>query len=205
MGEKELEDITEKYKEMLIKYSFAYGRKDDYKDSYINLKKAYEDDKKKFAEQKKILEEHKQEWKNKAEFEESQKLEQIIDNKLTQRKIEATEERATELLIEFNKLKIQREAELYNLIKKHNEAMTEETKMKELMEKNIIIKETEIKKQRTHYGDKMKDMRSKLDEAIIDKAAIVRDLADSENVRKELVIRVGMLEKDMKDMKEKEP
>merc|ERR1711913_200143 len=110
--EKELEDITEKYKQMLIKYSFAYGRKDEYKDSYINLKKAYENDKKKFAEQKKTLEENEQVWKNKAEYEESQKLEQIIDNKLTQRKIEATEERATELIIEFNKLKIQHEAEL---------------------------------------------------------------------------------------------
>merc|ERR1711874_625189 len=37
------------------------------------------------------------------------------------------------------------------------------------------------------------------DEAIIDKAAIIRDLADSENIRKELVIRVGMLEKDKKE------
>ena len=74
--------------------------------------------------------------------------------------------------------------------------------MKELLERNLKIKDTEIKKQRSHYGDKMKDMRSKLDEAIIDKAAIVRDLADSENVRRELVIKVGMLEKDMK---EKEP
>merc|ERR1711874_49062 len=116
--------------------------------------------------------------------EESQKLEQIISNKLTQRKIEATEERATELLVEFNKLKIQQEAELYSLIKKHREAMTEETKMKELMERNLLIKETEIKKQRSHYGDKMKDMRSKLDEAIIDKAAIIRDLADSENIKR---------------------
>merc|ERR1711874_913504 len=44
--EKELEDITDKYKQMLIKYSFAYGRKDEYKDCYYNLKKAYENDKK---------------------------------------------------------------------------------------------------------------------------------------------------------------
>merc|ERR1711913_102110 len=124
--EKELEDITEKYKQMLIKYSFAYGRKDEYKDSYINLKKAYENDKKKFAEQKKTLEENEQVWKNKAEFEESQKLEQIIDNKLTQRKMETSEERSTELIIEFNKLKLQHEAELYNLIKNHEKDMTEE-------------------------------------------------------------------------------
>merc|ERR1711874_163841 len=99
-------------------------------------KKAYEDDKKTFAEQKRILEEHTQEWKNKAEFEESQKLEQIISNKLTQKKIDATEERATELLVEFNKLKIQQEAELYSMIKKHRDAITEETKMKELLERN---------------------------------------------------------------------
>merc|ERR1711874_597263 len=133
--EKELEDITDKYKQMLIKYSFAYGRKDEYKDSYYNLKKAYENDKNKFAEQKKTLEESERAWKNKAEFEESQKLEQIIDNKLTQRKIETTEERSTELIIEFNKLKLQHEAELYNLIKNHEEAMTEETKIKKILEK----------------------------------------------------------------------
>merc|ERR1711874_134291 len=84
-------------------------------------------------------------------------------------------------------------------IKKHRDAMTEETKMKELLERNLKIKETEIKKQRSHYGDKMKDMRSQLDEAIIDKAAIIRDLADSENIRKELVIKVGILEKDKKE------
>merc|ERR1711874_436446 len=90
-------------------------------------------------------------------------------------------------------------------IKKHRDAMTEETKMKELLERNLKIKETEIKKQRSHYGDKMKDMRSQLDEAIIDKAAIIRDLADSENIRKELVIKVSILEKDKeKDKKERE-
>merc|ERR1711874_407965 len=118
--EKELEDLTEKYNQMLIKYSFAYGRKDEYKDSYINLKKTYDEEKKASAELKKTLEEHIQEWKNKAEFEESKKLEQIISNQLTLKRSEAIEERATELLVEFNKLKIQQESELNSMIKKHN-------------------------------------------------------------------------------------
>merc|ERR1711874_764938 len=176
--EKELEDTTDKYKQMLLKYSFAYGRKDEYKDCYYNLKKAYEKDKKKFAEQKKTLEENELAWKNKAEYEESQKLKQTIENKLTQRKMETADERSTEMIIEFNKLKLQHEAELYNLIKNHEKEMTEEKKMKDLMEKNIVIKDTEINKQKKHYGEKMKEMRAKLSKALIDEAAIVRDLAN---------------------------
>merc|ERR1711874_220659 len=94
--EKEIEDLTEKYNQMLIKYSFAYGRKDEYKDQYLNLKKTYEEEKIASAELKKTLEEHIQEWKNKAEYEESKKLEQTISNQLTLKRSEAIEERATE-------------------------------------------------------------------------------------------------------------
>merc|ERR1711874_886711 len=148
MGEKELEDTTEKYRSMLLKYSFTYERKDEYKDCYYNLKAAYEKDKKKFAEQKKTLEENELAWKNKAEYEENLKLKQTIENKLAQRKMETADERSTEMLIEFNKLKIQHEAELYNLRKNHEKKMTEEKKMKDLMEKSIVIKDTEINKQK---------------------------------------------------------
>merc|ERR1711874_156899 len=100
--EKEIEDLTEKYNQMLIKYSFAYGRKDEYKEQYLNLKKTYDEEKAASAELKKTLEEHIQEWKNKAEYEESKKLEQTIANQLTLKRSEAIEARATELLEEFN-------------------------------------------------------------------------------------------------------
>merc|ERR1711874_582385 len=83
--------------------------------------------------------------------------------------------------------------------KKHKEAITEEIKMKELMEKNLKIKEAEIKKQRSYYGEKMKDIRAQLDEVERNKAGLIRDLAASENIRKELVTKVKALEKDKKE------
>merc|ERR1711874_939356 len=168
---KELEDTTEKYRSMLLKYSFTYERKDEYKDCYYNLKAAYEKDKKKFAEQKKELEENVVAWKTKAEFEENRKLKQTIDYKLAQRKMESADERSTEMLIEFNSMKIKHEAELHNLKKNHEKEMKEEKEKKELIEKSIVSKDTEIKKQRKHYGEKMKEMRIKLDKAVADEAA----------------------------------
>merc|ERR1711874_303291 len=104
---------------MLLKYSFTYGRKDEYKDCYYNLKASYEKEK--------------------------QKLKQIIDYKLALRKMESADERSTELLIEFNNMKIRHEAELYNLRKNHEKEMKEEKEKKELMEKSIVSKDTEIK------------------------------------------------------------
>merc|ERR1711874_109610 len=156
--EKELEDTTEKYRSMLLKYSFTFERKDEYKDCYYNLKAAYEKDKKKFAEQKKELEENVVAWKTKAEFEENQKLKQTIDYKLAQRKMETAYERSTDMLIELNSMKLKQETEIHNLKKYHEKEMKEEKEKKELIKKSIVIKDTEIKKQRKVYGDKMKDM-----------------------------------------------
>merc|ERR1711874_602 len=197
--EKEIEDLTEKYNQMLIKYSFAYGRKDKYKEQYLNLKKTYDEEKAVSSELKKTLEEHAQEWKNKAEYEESKKLEQTIANQLTLKRAEAIEARATELLEEFNKLKILQEAEINCMTKNHTEAITKETKIKEDVDKNLKIKEAEIKKQRLFYGDKMKEIRAQLDELERNKADLIRDLAASDNKRRELDTKVKALEKDKKD------
>merc|ERR1711913_221045 len=125
--EKELEDTTEKYRSMLLKYSFTYERKDEYKDCYYNLKAAYEKDKKKFAEQKKELEEKELAWRTKAEFEENQKLKQTIDYKLAQRKMETADERSTEMLIELNSMKIKQETEIHNLKKYHEKELEDTT------------------------------------------------------------------------------
>merc|ERR1711913_161435 len=197
--EKEIEDLTEKYNQMLIKYSFAYGRKDEYKEQYLNLKKTYDEEKAVSSELKKTLEEHIQEWKNKAEYQESKKLEQTIANQLTLKRSEAIEARATELLEEFNKLKILQEAEINCMTKNHTEAITKETKIKEDVEKNLKIKEAEIKKQRLFYGDKMKEIRAQLDELERNRADLIRDLAASDNKRRELDTKVKALEKDKKD------
>merc|ERR1711874_378859 len=81
--------------------------------------------------------------------------------------------------------------------------MKEEKEKKELIEKSIVSKDTEIKKQRKHYGDKMKKMRTKLDKAVADEAAIVNELANSEVARKELVTRMNLMERNIVEIRAK--
>merc|ERR1711874_924492 len=51
--ENEIEKLREQNNTMLIKYSYAYGRKDDYKDQYLDLKKTYDEEKTASEEAKK--------------------------------------------------------------------------------------------------------------------------------------------------------
>merc|ERR1711874_508592 len=80
--ETEIDNLREQNNLMLIKYSYAYGRKDDYKDQYLELKKIYDEEKIASEEAKKTSEETIKVWKDKAEFEESKKLEQKIASEL---------------------------------------------------------------------------------------------------------------------------
>merc|ERR1711874_758494 len=100
---------------------------------------------------------------------------------------------------EFNKLKILQEAEINSMTKKHKEAITKETKIKEDAEKNLKIKEAENKKQTLFYGDKMKEIRAQLDEAERTRTDLIRDLAASNNNRRELDAKVKSLEKNKKN------
>merc|ERR1711913_176078 len=127
--EKEIENLREQNNVMLMKYSYAYGRKDDYKEQYLELKKTYDEEKAASEEIKKTLEENIKVWKDKAEFEESKKLEQKIANELILKRAETIETRATELMEEFNNLKVVQEAEINTMTKKHKEAITKETKL----------------------------------------------------------------------------
>merc|ERR1711874_145184 len=81
--------------------------------------------------------------------------------------------------------------------------MKEEKEKKELIEKNILIKDAEIKKQRKVYGDKMNEIRAKLDEAKADEAASINKLAISEVARKELVTRLNLKEREIIEIREK--
>merc|ERR1711874_798045 len=177
MGEKELENTSERYRTMVLKYSFAFERKDEYKECYYKLKTASEKDKKRFADQKQKLEENIVAWKTKAEFEENQKLKLTIDYKLAERKVETADERSTEMLVELNSIRLKHDTEQHNLKKHHDRLMKEEKGKRELIEKDIATKDAEIKKQRKVYGDKMNDMRAKLDDARADEAASVNKLA----------------------------
>merc|ERR1711874_362448 len=134
--EKEIENLREQNNLMLIKYSYAYGRKDEYKEQYLELKKTYDEEKAASEDAKKTSEETIKVWKDKAEFEESKKLEQKIASELILKRSETIESRATELMEEFNNLKVEQEAEINTMTKKHKDAITKETKLKEA-EKNL--------------------------------------------------------------------
>merc|ERR1711913_217218 len=109
-----------------------------------------------------------------------------IASELVLKRSETIETRATELMEDFNNLKFEQEAEINTMTKKHKEAITKETKLKEEAEKNIEMKEAEIKKQRSFYGDKMKIVRKQLEDAEKARTDTIRDLAVSENTKREL-------------------
>merc|ERR1711913_225935 len=67
--EKDLDKTSERYRTMFLKYSFAFERKDEYKDCYYRLKKASEKEKERLENQKQKLEESMVKWKTKAELE----------------------------------------------------------------------------------------------------------------------------------------
>merc|ERR1711874_31156 len=86
--EKELDKTTERYRTMFLKYSFAFSRKDEYKDCYFKLKLASEKEKERLENQKQKLEERIVSWKTKAELEENKKLKLTIDHKLAEQEVE---------------------------------------------------------------------------------------------------------------------
>merc|ERR1711913_186430 len=55
--EKDLDKTTERYRSMFLKYSFAFSRKDEYKNCYFKLKLASEKEKERLERQKQKLEE----------------------------------------------------------------------------------------------------------------------------------------------------
>merc|ERR1711874_14332 len=69
--EKELDKTSEKYRTMFLKYSFAFSRKDEYKDCYYKLRIASEKEKERLEKQKQKLGESIVKWRTKAELEEN--------------------------------------------------------------------------------------------------------------------------------------
>merc|ERR1711874_321566 len=100
--EKELEKTSEKYRTMFLKYSFAFSRKDEYKDCYYKLRKASEKEKERLEKQKQKLEESVVKWKTKAELEENRKLKLNLSYLQSEKEIEAEEE-LTKRLVELEK------------------------------------------------------------------------------------------------------
>merc|ERR1711874_950217 len=123
--EKELDKTSERYRTMFLKYSFAFERKDEYKDCYYKLRKASEKEKERLEKQKQKLEENIVKWKTKAELEENKRLKLTIDHKLAEQDVEAAEGRATELIVELTSIRLKHDSEINEIKRLHDRLIKE--------------------------------------------------------------------------------
>merc|ERR1711874_283869 len=163
--EKDLDKTTERYRAMFLKYSFAFSRKDEYKNCYFKLKIASEKEKERLEKQKQKLGESIEKWKAKAELEENKKLKLNIDYLNSEKQIENAESRATELMSDMISIRLRHDTELNNMKESHDNSMKEIQKENEQLSKELTEKKQEVKNQRRVYGEKMTDVRIRLDEA----------------------------------------
>merc|ERR1711874_931555 len=162
------------------KYSFAFERKDEYKDCYYRLKKASEKEKERLENQKQKLEEKIVTWKTKAELEENKRLKLTIDHKLAEQDVEAAEGRATDLIVELTSIRLKHDTEINEIKRSHDRLIKEEKERKDQLDKDVAEKNAEMKKQRKVYGEKMNEVRTKLDEAKAEEAVTNSKLLASE-------------------------
>merc|ERR1711874_421313 len=176
--------------------SFAFERKDEYKDCYYRLKKASEKEKERLENQKQKLEENIVKWKTKAELEENKRLKLTIDHLQSEQDVEAAEGRATDLIVELASIRLKHDTEINEIKESHQRLIKEENKKKEQLDKDVAEKNAEIKKQRKVYGEKMNEVRTRLDEAKAEEAVTNSKLLASEITRKELVTKLKLKEKE---------
>merc|ERR1711874_159709 len=151
-----------------LKYSFAFERKDEYKACYYKL------------------EESIVKWKTKAELEENRRLKLNINYLQSEQEIEAAEGRTTELMVELTSIRLKHDTEINSIKESYEKLIKEEKKKKEQLDKDVAEKNVEIKKQRKVYGEKMNEVRTRLDEARAEETIIKGKLIASEITRKEL-------------------
>merc|ERR1711874_744375 len=163
--ERDLDKTTEKYRSMFLKYSFAFSRKDEYKNCYFKLKIASDKEKERSERQIQKLEENIEQWKVKAETEENIKLKLKLEYLKSENKIEQAESRATDLMSELINNRLRHDTEINNLKESHDKSMKKIQKENEQLSKELVEKKQEVKNQRKNYGERMTDVRIRLDEA----------------------------------------
>merc|ERR1711874_624143 len=196
--EKELDKTTERYRSMFLKYSFAFSRKDEYKDCYFRLKLASEKEKERLERQKQKLGESIAKWKTKAELEENKKLKLNLDYLNSEKEIEAAECRATELMTELINIRLRHDIEINSLKESHENSIKEVQKQKDQLNKDLTVKN-----QRRVYGERMTEVRTRLDEAKAEEKITKAKLYANEITTKELAASLKLKEKEIIDIKEK--
>merc|ERR1711874_324715 len=201
--EKELDKTTEKYRSMFLKYSFAFSRKGEYKDCYFRLKLASEKEKERLEKQIQKLGESIEKWKAKAELEENKKLKLNIDYLNSEKQIENAESRATELMSDMISIRLRHDTELNNMKESHDNSMKEIQKENEQLNKELTEKKQEVKNQRRNYGEKMTDVRIRLDEAKAEERIVKAKLYANQITTNELAANLKQKEQENINMKEK--
>merc|ERR1711913_201874 len=201
--ERDLDKTTEKYRSMFLKYSFAFSRKGEYKNCYFKLKIASDKEKDRSEKQIQKLEENIEQWKVKAETEENIKLKLKLDYLNSENKIEQAESRATDLMSELINNRLKHDTELNNLKETHDKSMKKIKKENEQLSKDLVEKKQEVKNQRRNYGERMTDIRIRLDEAKAEERIIKAKLDMNRAITKELEANLKQKEKENTDMKER--
>merc|ERR1711874_365277 len=104
-------------------------------------------------------------WKTKAELEENKKLKLNLDYLNSEKEIEAAEGRATELMTELINIRLRHDTEINNMKESHENSIKEVQKQKDQLNKDLTEKNQEVKNQRRVYGERMTEVRTRLDEA----------------------------------------
>merc|ERR1711913_52251 len=201
--ERDLDKTTEKYRSMFLKYSFAFSRKDEYKNCYFKLKIASDKEKERSERQIQKLEDSIEQWKVKAETEENIKLKLKLDYLKSENKIEQAESRATDLMSELINNRLRHDTELNNIKETHDQSMKKIKKENEQLSKDLVEKKQEVKNQRRNYGERMTDIRIRLDEAKAEEKIIKAKLDVNQAITKKLEAKLEQKEKETLDMKER--
>merc|ERR1711874_90024 len=159
--------------------------------------------KERLEKQKQKLEESIEKWKAKAELEENKKLLLNIDYLKSEKQIENPESRATELMSDMISIRLRHDTELNNMKESHDNSMKEIQKENEQLNKELTEKKQEVKNQRRLYGEKMTDVRIRLDEAKAEERIVKAKLYANQITTDELAANLKQKEQENINMKEK--
>merc|ERR1711874_33669 len=126
-----------------------------------------------------------------------------IDYLKSEKQIENAETRATELMSDMISIRLRHDTELTSMKEEHDNSMKEIQKENELLNKELTEKKQEVKNQRRLYGEKMTDVRIRLDEAKAEERMVKAKLYANQITTDELAANLKQKEQESKNMKEK--
>merc|ERR1711874_154717 len=100
-------------------------------------------------------------------------------------------------------IRLRHDTELNNLKESHDNSMKKIQKENEQLSKELAEKKQEVKNQRKNYGERMTDVRIRLDEAKAEERIVKAKLYANQATTNELEANLKQKEKENIDMKEK--